>query len=87
MTDAVEQDLKKTIILTGERIRAGSTGPGADLLSALSKLANSYYKIRYQKGAPVPGKRKTLEDMTQKEKEAYYLEHGMPDYYSEIAGE
>jgi len=85
MTDPVQEDIKETLIETGRRLRKRANGPSPDLLTALSKLGNTYYKLRYGKSAPGKPKRVPSKDtMTAREWEEYCLEHGDPGYYSSL---
>lgn len=85
MNDAVMEDIKETLIETGRRLRKRANGPSPDLLTALSKLGNTYFKLRY--GKPAPGKsgqKASEENMSKEEWVAYCLEHGMPGHYESL---
>ena len=85
MTDPVREDIKKTLIETGRRLRKRANGPSPDLITALSKLGNTYYKLRH--GKPAPGKPKqkpSKENMTAAQWEEYCNEFGTPGYYESL---
>lgn len=84
MTDPVQEDIRKTLIETGKRLRKRANGPSADMLTALSKLGNTYYKLRYGKSAGKSNQKPSEETMTAEEWTAYCLEHGMPGHYESL---
>ena len=46
--DEVIKDLESTIYEIAKRIKKRKNGPGADVISGLAKLTNSYTKLRQE---------------------------------------
>jgi|GEM_PF-2685813 len=89
MSDPVQEDIKETLIETGRRLRTRANGPSADMLTALSKLGNTYYKLRYGKSAPEkpgrsPGSTPRKEDMSPEAWLEYCYEYGEPGAYEAL---
>jgi len=88
MSDPVQEDIKETLIETGRRLRTRANGPSADMLTALSKLGNTYYKLRYGKPAPgKPSQKPSKDTMTAREWEEFCTENGDPNYYQSLSEE
>jgi len=94
MKDPVQEDIKKILIETGKRLRKRANGPSPDMLSSLSKLGNTYYKLKYVKGGPTPGKQPgrspasstpSRDDFrTEKEWNEFCFQNGTPGFYESL---